>query len=98
MTGAGVYTAFFGRTFEEAMELLIEARNYIVTSELRNQRAMEPADSLNLCCETMRMTARLTNVMAWLLAQKAVHAEEITLAESVAEPFALGNRSICLQE
>ena len=44
------------------------------------------------------MTARLIHVMAWLLAQRAVHAGEITLEESVSEKFSLGGRRICLEE
>jgi regulator of CtrA degradation len=96
MTAAPVRTAFFDRTYDEAMVLLIEARNYVVADELRRIKVTQPTDRLILCCETMRLTARLTHVMAWLLAQKAVHAGEITLAEAAAEPFALGGRTTCL--
>lgn len=96
MMTVSVQTAFFSRTFDEAMELLVEARNYVLVCELRQLRATQPTDRLILCCETMRLTARLTHVMAWLLAQKAVHAGEITLAEAAAEPFALGGRATCL--
>jgi regulator of CtrA degradation len=98
MSSVAVHTAFFGRTYDEAMGLLLEARNYVIADELRRPGTTEPADRLILCCETMRLTARLTHVMAWLLAQKAVHAGEITLAEAAAEPFALGGRTTCLTE
>lgn len=98
MASVAVHTAFFGRTYDEAMGLLIEARNYVIADDLRPPAAAQPADRLILCCETMRLTARLTHVMAWLLAQKAVHAGEITLAEAAAEPFALGGRTTCLSE
>jgi len=98
MTAIPAHTAFFGRTYDEAMGLLLEARNYVIAAELRRQRVMSPTDRLILCCEAMRLTSRLTHVMAWLLAQKAVHAGEITLAEAAAEPFSLGGRSTCLTE
>jgi regulator of CtrA degradation len=91
-------TAFFGKTYGEAMSLLVEARNYLAYLEPVDRAKLEPIDRLHLCCETMRLTARLTHVMAWLLAQKAVHAGEITLAEAAAEPFALGGRTTCLDE
>jgi|HubBroStandDraft_1064217.scaffolds.fasta_scaffold00040_74 regulator of CtrA degradation len=91
-------TTFFGRTFDEAMALLMEARNYVVADELRHLGPTQPTQRLILCCEAMRVTARLTHVMAWLLAQKAVHAGEITLAQAAAEPFALGGRMICLDQ
>ena len=93
MTAIAVHTAFFGRTYDETMTLLVEARNYVIAGELRHLPVTRPTDRLILCCETMRLTARLTHVMAWLLAQKAVHAGEITLAEAAAEPFVLGGRT-----
>jgi regulator of CtrA degradation len=98
MTAIAVHTAFFGRTYDETMTLLVEARNYVIVGELRHLPVTKPTDRLILCCETMRLTARLTHVMAWLLAQKAVHAGEITLAEAAAEPFVLGGRTTCLDE
>ena len=70
MTGVPAHTEFFGRTYDEAMGLLLEARNYVIAAELRRQRVLQPTDRLILCCEAMRLTARLTHVMAWLLAQK----------------------------
>src|SRR5271167_4951243 len=98
MASVAIHTAFFGRTYDEAMGLLLEARNYVIVDEMRHSGPTQPADRLVLCCEAMRLTARLTHVMAWLLAQKAVHAGEITLAEAAAEPFALGGRTTCLAE
>ena len=96
LSSASVKTAFFGRTYDEAMGLLVEARNYVAVNELRALPVLTPSDRLLLCCETMRLTTRLTHIMAWLLAQRAVHAGEITLAESAAEPYVLGGAKTCL--
>ena len=96
LSNASVKPAFFGRTYEEAMGLLIETRNYVAVNEFRNQAIKTPSDRLMLCCETMRLTTRLTHIMAWLLAQRAVHAGEITLADSAGEPYALGGAKTCL--
>ena len=96
LNSASVKTAFFGRTYDEAMGLLIEARNYVAVNELRALPILTPSDRLMLCCETMRLTTRLTHIMAWLLAQRAVHAGEITLADSALEPYALGGAKTCL--
>ncbi len=98
MSQGAAGTAFFSRTYDEAMGLLHEARNYVAVGELRNRGPLPPADRLILCCETMRLTARLTHVVAWLLAQRAVHAGEITLEDSANEPYALGGRKTCLDE
>jgi regulator of CtrA degradation len=98
MTAVPTHTEFFGRTYDETLALLYEARNYVIASHLRHLHVTQPTDRLMLCCEAMRLSARLTHVMAWLLAQKAVHAGEITMEEAAAEPFALGGRTTCMEE
>jgi regulator of CtrA degradation len=54
------------------------------------------AERLRLCCETMRMTARLTQIMAWLMAQKAIHAGEMTQGELVERQEPLAEIRICM--
>jgi regulator of CtrA degradation len=89
-------TAFFGKTYGEAMSLLLETRDYLTYGEPVDRARLAPLDRLQLCCETMRLTARLTEIMAWLLAQRAVHAGEITQAEAIGENRALGEVSVCV--
>jgi regulator of CtrA degradation len=89
-------TAFFSRTYDEAMQLLLEARDYIALVEPDDRKQLAIGDRLSLCCETMRLTARLTQVMAWLLTQKAVHAGELSLSEAASDGFALGGSSVCV--
>ena len=91
-------TTFFYRTYDEALSLLTEARNYVAGLYIHEAGSFSATLRMAQCCETMRLTARLTHVMAWLLAQRAVYAGEITLEESVSEKFCLGGRSICLEE
>jgi len=89
-------TAFFGKTYGEAVSLLLEARDYLTYGEPLDRARLAPLDRLRLCCETMRLTARLTEVMAWLLAQRAVHAGEITQEEALGHHRALGDVSVCI--
>lgn len=91
-------TTFFHKTYDEALSLLTEARNYVADGYGREAKTQSANLRMAQCCETMRLTARLTHVMAWLLAQRAVHAGEITLEESVSEKFSLGGRTVCLEE
>ncbi len=91
-------TTFFHRTYDEALSLLTEARNYVANGNARATPPLTANLQMAQCCETMRLTARLTHVMAWLLAQRAVHAGEITVEESASEKFSLGGRSVCLEE
>jgi regulator of CtrA degradation len=91
-----VETAFFGKTYGEAMTLLVEARNYLAFLEPADRANLTPMERLRLCCETMRLTARLTQIMAWLLAQRAVHAGELTRDEALADPRPLAALDICM--
>ena len=95
---AVVETAFFGKTYGEAMSLLVEARNYLTYLEPLDRAGLGPLDRLRLCCETMRLTARLTQIMAWLLAQRAVHAGEITHDEALADPHTLAELEVCMSD
>ena len=91
-------TAFFGKTYGEAMSLLLEARDYLTYGEPVDRARLSQFDQLRLCCETMRLTTRLTEIMAWLLAQRAIHAGELTQAEALGHHRALGDVSICIEE
>ncbi|WP_343055014.1 DUF1465 family protein [Azospirillum oleiclasticum] len=88
-------TFFFNGPYDETMALLIEARNYIAYHESIDQRRLPPHVRLQVSYESMRVTSRLTQVMAWLLAQKAVHAGELTIAQMASEDYALSGGDIC---
>ena len=68
----------FHKTYDETLALLVTARDYMSYAVPVKQPDVEPAQRLQVSCEAMRVTARLSHVMAWLLAQKAVQAGEIT--------------------
>ena len=87
--------AFFDSTFDEALALTREARDYLTHREPLERERMTPNDRMLASCEAMRLTSRLTQVMAWLLVQKAVHAGEMTREEAKAEEFRLAGKSVC---
>lgn len=76
---------FLNRTYDEAMGLLLETRRYLLDEEPRDRAALPASDSLVLTLETTRLTAMMTQVMAWLLVQRAVGAGEIS-REAAAMP------------
>jgi regulator of CtrA degradation len=86
---------FVNKAYDETMDLLLEARNYVAFQEGTDQRGLPPATRLQISYESMRVTSRLTQVMAWLLAQKAVYAGEMTQAQAVGKDFALSGGTIC---
>ena len=81
--------AYYHRTYDETMALLIEARNYAAFHHETHQRDIAPAARLFVSYESLRVTSRLSQVMAWLLAQKAVDAREISAEHGTGEAFAL---------
>jgi regulator of CtrA degradation len=91
-------TAFFGKTYGEAMGLLVEARDYVAHLEPSDRSRLAPAERLLLSAETLRLTARLTRIMAWLMAQRAVHAGEMSQDEALAGPDRLAQLQICMND
>lgn len=87
---------FIDRTFDEALTLLEEVRSYILFEERSDRMELPPAARVRQSLEATRMTARLTNVMAWLLLQKAAAAGEIEADEPLKQENRLGGREACM--
>ena len=87
--------AFFDRTYDETMGLLIEARNYVAYTEMRDTAGRGSSVRLKASYQSMRVTSRLTQVMAWLLALKAVHVGELTTDDVLSEQFAISGQRVC---
>lgn len=90
-------TAFFERTFEETLRLCRETRDYMLDNGPPAPDA-PLSDQLAFCVESMRLTARLTQVMAWLLAQRAAAAGEITADELAGAAWRLAGHTVCLAQ
>ncbi|MFQ5785121.1 MAG: DUF1465 family protein [Alphaproteobacteria bacterium] len=93
-TGGLADTSFFSKTYDEAYELLVDARNYV--SETRSQHWDRPVLALVHSQETMRLTARVTHMLAWLLTQRAVHSGEISAEDATGPRYRLEGREVCL--
>ena len=70
-------TAMLSRTYDEAMSLLVETRNYLSFRRQVDDVRIEPMDRLKLTRESFRLTSRLAQVMAWLMLRRAVVEGEI---------------------
>jgi regulator of CtrA degradation len=77
----------FTRTFNETLALLVASRDYMAYAAPAGADRLADAQRLSINCEAMRLTARLSHVMAWLLAQKAVQAGEITRRSAAADYY-----------
>jgi len=96
VSAAPAQTRFFSRVFDETLTLLTAARDYFTYAYPAAERGLAPAERMRLSCESMRITARLSQVMAWLLAQRAAFAGEISREEAASARFSLGAPDVCL--
>jgi regulator of CtrA degradation len=89
---------YFRRTYDETMDLMVEARNYMAYVERREREMAGAVAGLRMSCEAMRVTSRLTQVMAWLMMQRAVHDGEIQADDALAETNRLSGGEVCLDD
>lgn len=95
MSQSAAAVTYLRSTFEEALALTRESRDYIAYQLPRDREPLEPAAQIAASCEAMRVTARLTQVMSWLLIQRAVEAGEITPEVAAAPDNRLGGQDVC---
>lgn len=98
MSEVSAPSTFFKRTYDEAFSLLVEARNYIAYCCGDDMNQLENDGRLLVSQETMRITCRMTQVMAWLFCQRAMHDGEISRERALSEEFALGGERVCLDD
>ena len=78
MTSGGlVETAFCNRTYDEALEMTAEARDYVADVLIADRDSAAFGERCYFDSEALRLTTRLSQMMAWLMVQRAVHAGEI---------------------
>lgn len=87
--------AYDRRLYEETLSLLEEARDMVVSEKRTDKSGQLIGDRLTNSCESLRLTARLTQVMAWVLTQRAVLAGEVSEASSFAPENRLGGWDVC---
>lgn len=89
---------YFRRTYDEALALTVEARDYVAWREDRERQGQGMITRLTMSCEAMRVTSRLTQIMAWLLFQRAVFEGEMSRDEALDEANRLGGHEVCLDD
>jgi len=79
--------------YTEAMLLSDEARTYFDETCLAERDALAPKTRVLFACESVKMTARLTHVIMWLLAARAYGAESARPLSIIAlsEPHVLAS-------
>ncbi len=94
-SGSANSITFFDSTYAEALALAQEVRDYIAGQDKTATADRTPEERLLASCESMRITSRLTQVIAWLLVQKAIHAGELARSAANKAENRLGGQSVC---
>ena len=81
--------AFFDKIYDETFSLLVRTRDYLSDREPAATLHVTPNERLRLTTLTMRLTAQLTDIMAWLLIQKAANAGEVSHEKAHDEKYRL---------
>lgn len=82
--------------YDETLGMLIEARNYMAYANPRHAHHHSWQRGSIFMCESLRVTSRLTQVMAWLLLQRAIAGGEIPATEACLDRNRLSGRNACL--
>ncbi|OUS16665.1 hypothetical protein A9Q97_02240 [Rhodospirillales bacterium 47_12_T64] len=86
---------YLDSTYQEALSLTREARDYMADRARNRHPWLRPEDRLQICCESMRLTTRLTQVMAWLMMQRAVLSGEVSMEEALNPENRLSGQMVC---
>lgn len=77
--------------YVEAMVLADEARAYFDSSARDDRMALDPMARVGFACESLKVTTRLMQVIAWLLNRRAVAAGELSPALAAGPERRLGD-------
>jgi regulator of CtrA degradation len=84
------------KTFAEGIALTVEARNYIAFHERADRQLLDLQGCLHVGYHHTRVSARLIQIMTWLLAMKAYLSDEMTSEQFMSAQFTLTDSKECL--
>ncbi len=84
----------FSRNFREGMDLVEEAAAYLDGPGREESRALPRNSALAYAGESMRLTTRLMQVASWLLVQRAVRENEMTIEDACDDKYRLGTENL----
>ena len=89
---------FLDKNYDETVELLITTRDYLSSKGRADMKGMTPLGRMIFAQESSRVTARLTQIMSWMLYQKSVVNGEMPEEEALQETVGLLDEALCLED
>ena len=91
--------AFVDTTYKDAVSLTREARDFFSVMEVEARaQGFSSGDLLLQSCEALRVTSRLTQIMAWVLVQKAVQSGELSREQARLPQYRLSGQDVCADQ
>ena len=89
---------FIDSKINEAHRLLDATHDYIKWQAPKDMDTMDPHMTFLLSSEAMRVTVRLPQIIAWLMLQKGILEEELTLEDTLSESCRVMQGEECLYQ
>lgn len=84
------------RIYDESMAMVRQAVDYLELEGVIERQQLSQKMGIIYACESMRLTTRLMQVSAWLLAMRAIRQGELVSDDIEARGFRLGAKEVCL--
>ena len=98
MSGHTQFQKFIDRTFDETLQLLEEALDYSTHYRKEDVRGLPKDECIRVTGERMRLTARLSEIMAWVMVHKAVAHGDITAEQAQSAEYHLSAHDVCVAD
>ena len=89
-------SAFFAKTYGEALVLAEQARDYMAGPVRAERDRLDAEATMRATAESFRLSARITQMMAWMFVQRAVERGEMSADQASSDAYRLGARDVCL--
>ncbi len=89
--------AFINARLQGAHNLLHATHDYVKWQAPLDVKRMDPSQTFKISCEAMRVTVRMTQIIAWLILQKAVLEGDLTQDEFLSEEYRVLRGKHCLE-
>ncbi len=86
----------FFKIYDQSMAMVRDAADYLELEGVIDRQQLSQQMGMVYACESMRITTRLMQVSAWLLAMRAVRQGEINASDIESRGFRLGAKEVCL--
>lgn len=88
----------FEKTYHDTLMLLLRSESFLEAYKTNVDPTSRPLQSAKLDCEMTRVTVRLTRVMTWLLAKKAVYDGFLSFEDAKSTDYEIIRDPFCLKD